>query len=193
MKQLIAVVIIFTTISLSAQPKLSIFKNSSSVKFDIEKVVGDYYDNFNNIKGDTLVQSVSTIEFYSKVIPKDALDATITNYKTSKTYSWQSTMFTSEEFKDAVAKYKQYYRQLNGATFTFSDKTSYRLSGDYDAPDESRAFASSTLEPGSYDRNLKNFKIEVGLNFAFPEWTVRIMVYEKIADEDIRPSSGYLR
>lgn len=139
------------------------------------------------------MQTVSTVEFYSKVIPAGATETSITKYKTSKTYSWQSTLFSSEEFKTAVEKYKQYYRQLNGATFTFSDKTSYKLSGNYDTPNEERTFASSTLEVSSYDRNLKNFKVEIGLNYFFPDWQVRIMVYEKLSDEDIRPSSGYAR
>jgi hypothetical protein len=159
----------------------------------MEKVVGDYFENFNNIKGDTIMETVSTIEFYSNVIPQGATETSITNYKTSKTYSWQSTLFTSEEFKEAVAKYKQYYRQLNGATFTFSDKTSYKVSGNYDTPTEDRSFASSTLEVSSYDRNLKHFKIEVGLNYFFPDWKVRIFIYEKLSDEDIRPSSNYIR
>ena len=193
MKRLTAVVCMFASMSLYAQPKLSIFKSSNSIKPDLEKVVHDYFDNFDNIKGDTISQNASIIEFTSKVVPPGALDASITKYKTPKTYSWQSTMFKSEEFKDAVAKYKQYFRQLNGATFVFADETSYRLAGQYDAPDEERAFASSVLETSSYDRSMKLFKIEIGLNFTFPEWAVKIMVYEKIADEDIRPSTNYTR
>ncbi len=191
MKRLTAVVFLFTTVSIYAQPKLSLFKSSPSIKPDIDKVVQDYFDNFDNIKGDTLMQTVSTIEFDSKIIPAGSLETTITKYKTPKTYSWQSTMFKTEEFNEAVAKYKQYYRQLNGATFTFSNKTSYRISGAYDAPDENRTFASSILETNTYDRTLKLFKVEIALDYAFPEWTVKIMIYEKIADQDIRPSSGY--
>ena len=193
MKRLTLVILLFTTTSIFAQSKLSVFKSSSSIKPDIEKIVGDYFDNFDNIKGDTIMQTVSTVEFNSKVIPAGATETSITKYKTSKTYSWQSTLFSSEEFKTAVDKYKQYYRQLNGATFTFSDKTSYKLSGIYDIPNEERTFASSTLEVSSYDRKLKNFKVEIGLNYFFPDWQVRIMVYEKLSDEDIRPSSGYTR
>ncbi len=193
MKRLTAVVFLFTTISLSAQSKLSVFKSSNSIKPDIEKVVHDYFNNFENLKGDTLAQNASIIEFASKIAPAGSSDASITNYKTPKTYSWQATMFRTEEFKEAVSKYKQYYRQLNGATFVFSNETSYRVSGQYDTPEEERAFASSILEVGSFDRNMKHFKIEIGLNYAFPEWVVRIMVYEKIADEDMRPSSNYTR
>jgi len=189
MKQLFAVVFILSAMPIFAQPKLSVFKSSASIRADIEKVASDYFEDFNNIKGDTIIESVSTIQFNSKVIPTGALDATVTKYKTLKSYSWQSTMFKTEEFKEAVAKYKQYFRQLEGATVTFNNKNSYKISGNYDAPDEVRSFASSTLEVKSYDPNLKLFKVEIGLNFAYPEWIVRIMVYEKPADEDIRPSA----
>ncbi len=127
MKRLTAVLCMFASMSLSAQSKLSIFKSSNSVKPDIEKVVHDYFDNFDNIKGDTIAQNASIIEFASKVVPTGCLDASITKFKTPKTYSWQSTMFKTEEFREAVAKYKQYFRQLNGATFVFANETSYRL------------------------------------------------------------------
>jgi ABC-type antimicrobial peptide transport system permease subunit len=192
MKSSLAVVFLLATISVSAQSR-SLFKSSSSIRADIEKVADDYYENFDNIKGDTIMETVSSVEFSSKIIPEGAIETTITKYKTPLTYSWQSTLFKTEEFKEAVAKYKQVYRQINGATLTFHDNAAYKLSGKYDAPDEARAFASSILDIGTYDHNLKSFKIEVALNYAFPEWIVKIFVYEKVADEDIRPSSGYTR
>lgn len=191
MKLLLIVVFIFTTLSLSAQIKLPALKSSPSVKPDVEKVARDYYQNFNNIKGDTLLQAAGTIEFESKIIPAGSLEATITKYSEPNSYSWQATMFQTEDFKEAVSKYKQYYRQLNGANISFYDKTSYKLSGNYDVPDEDRSFASSLLELDSKKHELQLFKVEVALNYSFPQWTVKIMVYEKIADENMRPSALY--
>ena len=191
MKLLLIVVSIFTTLSLSAQIKLPALKSSPSVKPDVEKVARDYYQNFNNIKGDTLMQTAGTIEFKSKIIPAGSLESTITKYSDPNSYSWQATMFQTEEFKEAVSKYKQYYRQLNGANFSFYDKTSYKLTGHYDVPDEDRSFASSVLELDTKKNELQLFKVEVALNYSFPQWTVKIMVYEKIADENMRPSALY--
>jgi hypothetical protein len=190
MKQLLTVVCVLTATSIFAQPKLAVFKNSSSIKADIEKVAADYFENFNNLKGEIIIETGSTIQFQSKVMPAGALDATITKYKPNS-YSWQSTLFKTEDFKEAVAKYKQYFRQLDGATFSFYDKSRYKLSGIYDVPDEGRSFASSTLEIQDPGNNLKLFKVEIGLNFAFPEWIVKILVYEKIADEDVRPTKNF--
>ncbi|HEY9341563.1 MAG TPA: hypothetical protein VIQ23_08290 [Hanamia sp.] len=191
MKLLLIVVFIFTTLSLCAQIKLPALKSSPSVKPDVEKVARDYYQNFNNIKGDTLMQTAGTIEFQSKIIPAGSLESTITKYSDPNSYSWQAIMFQTEDFKEAVSKYKQYYRQLNGANLTFYDRTSSKLTGPYDVPDEDRSFASSILELDSKKHDLQLFKVEVALNYSFPQWTVKIMVYEKIADENMRPSALY--
>ena len=177
--------IIFTAI---AQPNLQRAKSAPSLKPVIEKVARDYYQNFNNIKGDTVSQTESTIEFKSKIIPEGAIDASITKYINPYSYSWQTTMFQSEDYLAAVGKYKEYYNQLNGCTLTFYDKSSYKLGGNYDTPDENRAFASSILQLDNTNPDLKLFKVEVALTYSIPDWTVRIMVYEKVADDEIRPT-----
>lgn len=188
MKSLFTLTLIIAVFAVNAQPKLSKPKSSSSVKPVVEKVARDYYQNFNNIKGDTVNQTGNTIEFTSKVAPVGALSTSITKYITPYSYSWQTTMFQSEDYGAAVDKYKEYYRQLNGCMLTFYDKTSYKLSGYYDAPDESRGFASSILALNGTNHDLRLFKVEIALNYAFPEWTVKIMIYEKVADDKIRPS-----
>ena len=177
--------IVFTVI---AQPNLQRVKSAPSLKPVIEKVARDYYQNFNNIKGDTVSQTESTIEFKSKIIPEGAIDASITKYINPYSYSWQTTMFQSEDYLAAVGKYKEYYNQLNGCTLTFYDKSSYKLEGNYDTPDENRAFASSILQLDNTNPDLRLFKVEVALTYSIPDWTVRIMVYEKVADDEIRPT-----
>lgn len=172
----------------NAQPKMLIPPSSSSLRPVIEKVARDYYQNFNNIKGDTVNETESTIEFNSKIAPPGAIATSITKYVDPYSYTWQTTMFQSEDYQAAVDKYKEYYRQLNGTTLTFYDKTSYKLSGNYDTPDENRSFASSILQLDSSNQDLRLFKVDVALDYMMPEWTVKVMVYEKVADKDVRPT-----
>jgi len=179
--------ILFSFIS-NAQPKMLIPASSSSLRAVIEKVARDYYQNFNNIKGDTVNETESAIEFKSKIATPGAIATSITKYVDPYSYTWQTTMFQSEDYQAAVDKYKEYYRQLNGTTLTFYDKTSYKLSGNYDSPDENRSFASSILQLDSTNQDLQLFKVEVALNYMMPEWTVKVMVYEKVADKDVRPT-----
>jgi hypothetical protein len=188
MKQFFTFLFIFPALAVNAQPKLSLHKSSPSIKPVIEKVAQDYYQNFNNIKGDTITETVSTVEFKSRIAPEGALATSITKYVDPYSYTWQTTMFESEDYQAAVAKYKEYYRQLNGCTLTFYDKSSYKLLGNYDTPDENRSFASSILQLNNDNPDLALFKVEIALNYSLPQWTVKIMMYEKVADNKIRPT-----
>ncbi len=201
MKKLIALAFLCFTGSSYAQLKLPVRfpgkqsekqtekKSTPSIKTDIEKVARDLYQGFNNIKGDTLRYSSSLIAFDSKIVPVGAKDCFILRHPYPNSYSWQATMFETESFSEAVAKYKSYYRQLVGSSITFYDNTNYKIMGEYDTPDEGRAFASSMLQLDEPGVHVKSFKIEIGLNYSFPEWAVTILVYEKMADEDLRPSN----
>jgi hypothetical protein len=171
----------------SAQPRLTL-TTSPSIKPVIEKVARDYYQNFNNIKGDTTNVTESTIEFTSKVTPPGSLGTSITKYIDPYSYTWETAMFQSEDYQQAVDKYKEYYKQLNGCSLTFYDKKSYKLIGGYDTPDENRTFASSILQLNGTNHDLQLFKVEVALNYSMPDWTVKIMIYEKVADDKIRPT-----
>lgn len=185
MKPFFTCLLFFPALAITAQRKIH---KSPSIRPVIEEVARDYYQNFNNIKGDTINETMSTIEFKSRVSPEEALGTSITKYVDPYSYTWQSTLFQSEDYHSAVARYKEYFRQLNGCTLTFYNKISYKLHGDYDTPDENRSFASSILQLDGNNPDLELFKVEVALNYSMPDWTVKVMVYEKMADSQIRPS-----
>lgn len=191
MKHVVFLMFVFSALSIQAQPKISVPKAAPSIRPIIEKVARDYYQNFNNIKGDTLAENAGTIQFTSKIQPQGALQTSITKYVDPYTYTWQSVLFESEDYEAAASKYKEYFKQLNGSSLTFYDKSTYKLTGNYDVPDEDRAFASSILQLDGTNHDLRLFKVEVGLSYAMPEWTVKVLVYEKIADDKIRPTPVY--
>jgi hypothetical protein len=186
MKMIVLTFLSLTSLCAISQPHISSKKINNTLKPIIEQVARDYYQNFNNIKGDTIHASESTIEFTSKVSPAGALSTYITKYVNPYSYTWEATMFQTENYEEAVEKYKEYYKQLNGCTLTFYDKTSYKLTGKYDTPDENRAFASSILQLDASNPDLELFKVEIGLSYSLPQWTVKVMMYEKMADDKIR-------
>jgi hypothetical protein len=188
MRKIISTLFILQSVAATAQPLVPLKKSSNTLKPVVEQVARDFYQNFNNVKGDTLNQSEETIEFASRIAPPDAISTSITKYLQPYSYTWEATMFQTESYEEAVEKYKSYYKQLNGARLTFYDKTAYHLSGRYDAPDEARAFASSILQLDPSNKDLQLFKVEIGLSYSLPEWTVKVMIYEKIADDQIRPT-----
>ena len=164
-------------------------KKENSVKSDVGKVTHDYYNNFSHIIGDTLDETGSMIEFQCKVIPVGATESTIMEFKGLKNvYSWEATLLQTDDFEKAVEAYRKLFHQLNGADYPIFQKEKWRFSGNYDTPDESRAFASSILQPVAPSPQLREMKIEVALNYTMPEWTVKLMVYEKESDANIRPT-----
>ncbi|MEO6639165.1 MAG: hypothetical protein ABIN25_12885 [Ginsengibacter sp.] len=194
MRKVFCALFIFITLTISAQNNIPKIKLVPALTADIQKVARDYYVHFENIKGEKLSESGNIIEYSSKISPPGALESTIMQIKSlHNSYSWQALMLNTENYNEAVANYKKIYRQLNGAKFSLEDGESYRLAGEYDTPSESRAFASSILELDAMKTSARLFKIEVALNYTMPEWSVKIYVYEKENDEDIRPTvnSGY--
>jgi hypothetical protein len=190
MKKLCLLIFILSAINnAGAQSKLPVLKFAVTITPDVLKVARDYYDHFFNIKGEKISETESTIEYKSKIVPQGALESTITQMRNLQdVYSWQAIMLNTDDYDKAVTKYKQIYRQLNGASLVMNDGKTCKIRGPYDAPDDGRAFASSILEPDVPEKYLQRLKIEIGLNYNMPEWSVRILEYEKESDEDIRPT-----
>jgi hypothetical protein len=192
MKKIFLLLLIFCAKDLFAQSKLNIFKTAPSIKPDIERVVNDYYGRFFHFLGEKIDENLNTIEYKSKLLPQGAIESTITQLKNQRNvFSWQALMLSTEDFEKAVEKYKELYRQLNGSSISVYGERQYKLKGDYDTPDESRSFASSILEPDVKEKYLRRLKVEVAMNYSLPNWNVKLLVYEKEADEDIRPTENY--
>ena len=88
-------------------------------------------------------------------------------------------MMNTDDYDKAVAKYKQIYRQLNGANFVMNDGKTCKIKGPFDAPDDNRAFASSILEPDVKEKYLQRLKIEVALNYNMPDWALKFWCMKK--------------
>ncbi|MEO6870306.1 MAG: hypothetical protein ABI168_11710 [Ginsengibacter sp.] len=163
-------------------------KPVSSIRPQVQQLIHSYFQHFDGVKGDTLSQSNGSIIYSSKILPPGATESTITQYRIGNSYSWQASLLHTEDFDKAVELYKKYYQQLNGMTVGLDDKSTAKLGGQFDRPEESRSFASSILELQKVSWQLRLIKVEVAMNYNFPEWTVKLLIYEKQADEDMRPT-----
>ena len=162
MKNLCLLIFILATLHIKAQNKPLVVK-FSSITPDIVRAAHDYYDhffhyqrrkNFRNRKHDRIQKQ--------NIAPGSIRKSTIMQIKSlQNVYSWQATMMNTDDHDKAVAKYKQIYRQLNGANFAMNDGKTCKIKGPYDAPDDDRAFASSILEPDVKEKYLQRLKIEV--------------------------------
>lgn len=191
MKNLCTFISLFLCFATFAQTRSTSTKPPLVIASDIEKVAKDYYEHFDNIKGEKISETPNMIEYASKINPPGAIESTVMQIKSlENSYSWQALMLDTESYNAAVAKYKELYRQLNNTRLSFGEGKVYRLKGFYDAPQEAKSFASTLLALDASADELHQFKVEIALSYAMPDWSVKIYVYEKEDDEDIKPTAN---
>lgn len=184
-------VCVFTSASAQLSLKLPSLKTetpaSTSFRNDIQKVVEDYPHQYASLRGEVINKNPQTVEYASRVQPEGTQDAMVVEYSAfaKKVYTWQTTVLTTEDFEEAAKKYKWLYQQLKGMNIRYVADL-YTLRGDYAEPEESIGFASSVLTPTHPPTPLAKLKIEVLMNFEFPEWKVSLQIYDKEREDDER-------
>ena len=160
---------------------------SPDVRNALEKVINDYPKAFASLKGDVIANNPQTVEYESLLPFKTAEKNTITQYSgKNPVYSWQAQMFTTEEFETAAKKYKSFYTQLKGMNLKLNRDYDYTLNGEYDKPDESKKFSSTIFRLLPNASYLPKIKIELSLQYEFPEWKIYLMVYQKEREDNER-------
>lgn len=178
----------FLISSFAAQSQLKLpGLSNSDVRQALEKVITDFPKNFSTLKGEVVNDNAQSIEYASLLQFKTAEKNTITRYTGRlPVYSWQAQMLSTEEFPVAEKKYKSLYKDLKNISLTLNRDYSYGLDGEYDAPDESRKFATTVFHLTPNATNLPNVKVELSMQYEFPEWKVYLTVYQREREDDER-------
>ena len=165
----------------NAQLKLPI---NNALRSDVQKLVAEFPHGFQSIKGDELAINPQTVEYASllKIDKSEACSIIRYSSNSKPVYSWHAVMLSTEDFEEAAKKYKWIFNQLKGMNVTYTvDK--YTLKGTFEEPEESRKFMTSVLTVIAPPSPLQKLKIEVAMNFEFPEWKVTLDVFEKEKDD----------
>ena len=172
--------------SVNAQFKLPGAGNPD-VRQALEKVIGDFSKGFVNLKGEVLNTNPQTIE-YESLLPFKSAERNIIIEYSGKTpvYSWQAHMFTAEEFEVAEKKYKSLFGQLKGMNLKLNRDYDYSLSGEYDKPSESKKFSSTVFRLLPNASYLPKVKVELSMQYEFPEWKIYLLVYQKEREDSER-------
>lgn len=177
-------ILLVNSFSVSAQFKLPI---NNALRSDFQKIISSYPQHFEGVRGNIINQNPQSIEYVSNIKLGNAEECMVIKYSSGlkPVYSWQGLMFRSEDFEEASKKYKSLFNQLRGLNI-FYVEDQYTLRGEFEEADESRKFTTSLLMPVAPPEPLKKLKIEVALQFEFPEWKVNLLVYEKEREDDER-------
>jgi hypothetical protein len=161
---------------------------NSGIRIDLEKVIADFPKQFASLKGEVMVQNPQTIQYASLLNFSGSEESSIIEYSAARPmYSWQATMLTTESYEEASKKYKALCSQVKGMTIKLSDYT-FSLTGDYEAPEESRIFSTSVYHLLPAATNLPKMKVEVSMQYSIPEWKVSLTVYDKEREDQDRGS-----
>ena len=181
-KPKLIVAALFLVVSAQAQFKLPV---SSTFRSDVQKVVASFPTQFADVKGEVMQKNPQTVEYASLVKPDKAERVVITQYSSNSksVYTWHATLLSTEDYAEAEKKYKWLYTQLKGMNVKYV-VDQYTLRGEYRAPSDGLEFAISQLSVFNPPMALKNLRVEVAMQFEFPEWKVGLTIFEKEREDD---------
>jgi hypothetical protein len=185
-KPLLAVVLL-CAFTVHAQVHLPI---PNAFRSDVQKVVADFPSQFAALRGDVLITNPQTVEYASLLQIDKSQECIITKYSSNgkPIYSLQAVMLHTENFEEAQKRYKWIFAQLKGLNVKYV-VDQYTLHGTYEAPAEERKFTTSTLALADPPAELQKLRIEVAMQFEFPEWKVALTVFEKEKDDEAEADS----
>ena len=190
-KALTLLFVVFTVFAGHTQIKL--FNNSPEFRQALDKIMSDYCNQFRNLKGEEMVNNPESTEFTSTVTLPGSEECIIVQMRNTKheTRAFQALMLSAEEFETASKKYKQLFAQLQNASVRLDNGGGrYVVKGEMEKPSEEKDFVSTIFDITPATNFNKNIHIELSMSYEMMEWKVRIAVYDKVDDEEVRPSGN---
>ena len=160
----------------------------------MKTVIRDYPHNFSSMLGSIIQQHEQHVDYESTLKVQGAESVTISKYNSSsekEVYSWTAIMLTTEDFAAARAKYKSIFSRFNNMAVKMDYGVTFYLKGQYVEAIEERGFTSSLIRFQQPDRITKKMILEVSMQFEFPEWKVKVLIYEKEREDAEDESDGY--
>jgi hypothetical protein len=177
MKKYLSLLLI--AVAVSAHAQFHFVPVNTDISNALAKVLTDYPNNFNHIKGAVIDQDVQTTDYACSVNIPWADSSIITQNGPAKdnVFSWKTVLFTTDDFEKAKAKFHDYYTRVKAAS-TSAGSNHITLHGEYTAPDDSKRFSTILLKPMPETDALKNVVVDLSLQYVLPNWQISVSVYE---------------
>jgi hypothetical protein len=188
MNKNILAALLFTLSGYTAQAQLK--SPFTSIKPQLSEVIKDFPYNYRNIKGQSLNQVDSCASFASKIEIKDAIETTITSYITQKyqTWVWESVLFQTDDIKVLQQQYKAYYNDISGKALFKNGVNGLTAVSAYNAPAEELRLWSNQFRMQDDETVYRNLVVDLVAEYVNFQWTVYVRVFDKVKDEEIRPT-----
>ena len=175
--QKVLILLLLTVQSMQGQ---GVFSNETTVA--LQKVIQDYPNRFENIRGAVITSYPEATDYQSTVEIPGAVNAVISHYRASnkELYSWKSTVFVSESFDDANRQYKELFNQIRNTIITIEGEKPFILMGTLASAFESRRSTSTQFQLYSAASVMQQLKVVLTLEHSVTEWKIQLTVYDNV-------------
>ena len=155
-----------------------VFSNETTVA--LQKVIQDYPNRFQNIRGPVITSYPDATDYQSNVEIPGAMNAIISHYRSTgkELYSWKSVVFKSESFEDASRQYQELFNQIRNSIIKVEGEKPFILIGTLEKPVASRKSTSTQFQLYSAATVMQQLKVMLTLEHAVTEWTIQLSVYD---------------
>ncbi len=171
-------VLILLLLAIQSVRGQGVFSNQTTVA--LQKVIQDYPNRFQNIRGPVITSYPETTDYQSNVEIPGAVNAVISQYRASnkEVYSWKSTVFVSENFEDASTQYKELFNQIRNTIIKVEGEKPFILIGTLEKPLASRKSTNTRFQLYSAASVMQQLNVVLTLEHAVTEWQIRLSVYD---------------
>lgn len=172
---------------LSAQVKNPL----TSIRPQLEKVIGAYPGEFSSIKGEQSQGEPNTIEYASTIEIKGSVESKVIGYpsKTKIHWLWEAKLLVTEDMELLKKQYKAYYNDIAGKSLLSKGNiNSLHATTAYNAPTEELRLWTNQFRINDVTGEYSKLVVELVAEYDKFEWIVYLRVYEKEKDEEMKPT-----
>lgn len=151
-----------------------VFSNQTNAA--LQRVISDYPNQFQNIKGEKLSSRPDATEFRSTVDIAGTAGAVITAFREGESHelSWQTILFQSSSFADTKQRFQEYFQSIKNSIIRVEGLPPVILNGNYDSPreDQNQTIIPFQLLPGN--NKLKGFSVALKMIQGNSVWEIHL-------------------
>ncbi|HEY2726337.1 MAG TPA: hypothetical protein VGI61_04135 [Parafilimonas sp.] len=159
--------------------QLHLITANNSISIALEKVIEDFPNHFNNIRGEVISKDVQAINYTSSVNIAGADSSIIiqNGNDSDNIYSWTETVFATDDFDKAKEKFHEYFTKIKATGVTIENKK-LSFHAEYVSPDDAKHFTTILFTTDNEAPQLKNVVIDLSMQYVLSGWQIIISVYE---------------
>jgi len=156
-----------------------VFNNTTNSA--IQKVIEDYPNKFDNIKGDQIAVKNEAIDYRSKIEIPGASHNIITHLTVANNslYSWKSQLFESSSFESARDKFKEAFNNIKNTIVKIEGMPAFILNGKFEQPSESKKTTTVHFQLLPANADMQKLKVTLSMVQSANEWKLILAVSEQ--------------